>query len=226
MKVKISLLALFAVVMLSACGQQNETATGASSETTTGTATEASTETTAPKEETEQPTTDQASDSTADASAQQSDFANALVDFVPSLTDDQGQLQQVTYDFIAAHPNLFPAKESADRQEANKLVDSSVTSRHLFKNVNPYLDKMVTVKGSTIEVNEDESPLGTVAFVHIMDEYDNSVTGVYLGSTGDLLDGDEVTLRGVPVTTYSFDNVGGGTTNAVLLALSTVQKEQ
>lgn len=218
MKVKISLLALFAVMMLSACGQQNETVTGASSETTTGTATEASTGTTAPKEKAEQPATE--------VGAQQSDFANALVDIVPSLTDDQGELQQVTYDFITDHPNLFPAEESEDRQEADDLVDSSVTSRHLFKNVDPYLDTMVMVKGSTIEVNEEETSLGTVAFVHITDEYDNSVTGVYFGSTGDLLDGDEVTLRGVPVTTYSFDNVGGGTTNAVLLALSTVEKEQ
>lgn len=229
MKFKISMLALFTVVMLSACGQEKEAAPAqpaAAAEATPAATTESTaSETAAEQPAAEQSTETSAVETTAPA-AEPNTFADAMVQLVPYMTEDQGEMTQQTYDYITSHANQFPAKTSADKQEVKKAVDSSVTSRHLFKNVAPYLDTMVTVSGNVIEVSEEESEMGTVAFVHLMDEYDNSVTGVYLGSTGDLLDGDDVTVRGVPVTTYSFENVGGGTTNAVMLALSTVQKEQ
>ncbi|WP_205621578.1 hypothetical protein [Paenibacillus sanguinis] len=59
-----------------------------------------------------------------------------------------------------------------------------------------------------------------------MDEDDNSIVGVYVGSTGDILDNDFVTMRGVPAAQYSFDNISGGTTISILLAVSTIQKAQ
>ncbi|WP_017811443.1 hypothetical protein [Paenibacillus shenyangensis] len=225
MKLKISMIALFTVVMLTACGQEKQAATTqpAASTETAATTTESTTTTT---EAEEQPAVEQAAETAPVTAPEQNTFADAMVNLVPYMTENQGEMSQQTYDYITAHPNQFPATTTADKQEVKNAVDSSVTSRHMFKNVAPYLDKMVTVSGNVVEVSEEETEMGTVAFVHLTDEYDNSVTGVYLGSTGDLLDGDDVTVRGVPVTTYSFENVGGGTTNAVMLALSTVQKEK
>ncbi|MNL89725.1 hypothetical protein D3C87_2202280 [compost metagenome] len=60
----------------------------------------------------------------------------------------------------------------------------------------------------------------------MMDSEGNSIVGIYLGSTGDILDQDYVTMRGVPTAVYSFENIGGGTTNAILLTASTVQKNK
>lgn len=85
---------------------------------------------------------------------------------------------------------------------------------------------MVKVTGTVIQVQEEETDFGTVATVHIMDEAGNSLIGYYNNSTGDILDGDDVTMRGVPTAVYSFDNISGGTTNAIMLAVSTVQKVQ
>ncbi|MEF2964633.1 hypothetical protein V3851_02225 [Paenibacillus sp. M1] len=134
-----------------------------------------------------------------------------------------GELDQKTYDYIVEHSELFPAGSAELKNKAESEVDVSITSRHLFKNVAPYLDKMVKVSGYVVQIQEEETDVGTIAEIHIMDENDNSIVGIYNGSTGDILDGDFVTMRGVPTSLYSFDNIGGGTTNAVLLAVSTVQ---
>ncbi|WP_139236946.1 hypothetical protein [Paenibacillus sp. 453mf] len=75
-----------------------------------------------------------------------------------------------------------------------------------------------------ITIQEEETETGTIAFVHILDDDFNSITGYYFGSTGDILEGDTVRLRGVPTAAYSFANIGGGTTNATLITISTIQK--
>lgn len=135
------------------------------------------------------------------------------------------ELEEKSYNYIVDHSNLFPAGTVELKKEAESLVDSNVTSRHIFKNISPYLEKMIKVSGDIVEIEEEETDFGTVSEIHIIDDNDNSVIGIYLGSTGDILDGDFVTMRGVPTVVYSFDNIGGGTTNAVLLAASTIQKQ-
>ncbi len=135
------------------------------------------------------------------------------------------ELDEKTYNYIIDHNNLFPATTIELKKEAESLVDTEVTSRHIFKNITPYLEKMIKVSGYVAQIEEDETDIGTVAEIHIIDENGNSMIGIYFGSTGDILDGDFVTMRGVPSAIYSFDNISGGITNAVLLAASTIQKE-
>lgn len=134
-------------------------------------------------------------------------------------------LDEKTYNYIVDHSNLFPAGTVELKKEAESLVDSNVTSRHIFKNISPYLEKMIKVSGYVVQIEEEETDFGTVAEIHILDDNGNSMIGIYLGSTGDILDGDYVIMRGVPTVVYSFDNIGGGTTNAVLIATSTIQKQ-
>lgn len=133
-------------------------------------------------------------------------------------------IDEKTYNYIVEHRDLFPAGTVELKKEAESLVDSSVSSKHIFKNITPYFESMIKVSGYVVQISEEETDIGTVAEIHIIDDNDNSMIGIYLGSTGDILDGDYVTMRGVPTTIYSFDNVGGGITNAVLLAASTIQK--
>ncbi|MDB5055758.1 MAG: hypothetical protein JWM44_3808 [Bacilli bacterium] len=141
----------------------------------------------------------------------------------PNITTDQ-KMDDLTYTFIVDNNKWFPAKTEEDKQAARSKVDPSTTTRNLFKNVLPYYNKMAKITGNVVQVREENTDYGTIATVHILDEFGNSVMGVYLGSTGDLLDGDPATIIGVPITSYSFSNVGGGTTNAILMALSEVQK--
>lgn len=156
-------------------------------------------------------------------SSAQTVTADMMTEVVPNVVED-GALDDSTYNYIVDNSNLFPATTAADKKLAKAEVDSTITSKHLFKNINPYLDTMVSLTGDIIQVQEQETAYGTVATIHITDENDNSIVGIYKGSTGDILDGDNVTMRGVPTASYSFENVGGGTTNAVLLTVSTIQK--
>ncbi|WP_206110293.1 hypothetical protein [Paenibacillus aquistagni] len=155
--------------------------------------------------------------------AEKAKIANAMSYIVPQMTVNQ-QMSEVTYNYIIDHNNLFPAVTNEDKAAAKAEVDTSITSRHLFKNVTPYFDKMFSVSGYVVQVTEEETDMGTIATVHILDDNGSSIIGIYFGSTGDILDGDNVRMRGVPTASYSFQNIGGGTTNAVLLTLSTIQK--
>ncbi|WP_342551376.1 hypothetical protein [Paenibacillus sp. FSL R7-0652] len=151
--------------------------------------------------------------------------AELMSTVVPNLVEG-GSVDQKTYDYLVKHADLFPAITAETKKAAAKEVDSKITSRHLFKNIAPYTDKMVKVTGSVVQVQEEETDFGTVASIHILDENGNSLIGYYNNSTGDILDRDTVTMRGVPTAVYSFNNISGGTTNAIMLAVSTVQKVQ
>lgn len=158
------------------------------------------------------------------ANAGQTQLADMMAQIIPSITDNAGQMTEKTYNYIVSHKDLFPALTAESKKAAKSSVDASVTSRHLFKNINPYLDKMVQVSGPVIDIEEEETEIGTIAIIHVGDENDNSFVGLYMNSTGDILEGDEVTMVGLPTSLFSFDNIGGGTTNAILMSVSTVQK--
>lgn len=174
--------------------------------------------------------TTEASNSTAASNTEnvtdQTRTAEMMAYIVPNIIEG-GAIDEKTYKYIVDHPDLFPALTSASKKAARAEVDQSITSRHLFKNATPYLDKMVEVSGYVVEITEEQVDQNTtLAQVHILDDNDNSIVGVYVNSTGDILDGDYVTMRGVPTAQYYFDNVSGGTTNAILLTVSTLQKTQ
>ena len=225
-KITLFTLVLALSAVLTACGGKTETGNSeqppAQAPTQEAPAAQAVAETAAEEPVAEEP----AAEEPAAPQAQGDTIAADLMNELNAALVDGETLDPKSYDYLVAHANLFPATTAEAKKEAARLVDKNVSSRHLFKNINPYLDTMVTVSGYVLEITEEESAYGTIAFIHIIDENDNSITGIYNNETGDILDGDDVTLRGVPISSFSFDNVGGGTTNAILLATSTVQKMQ
>lgn len=151
-------------------------------------------------------------------------FAEMMAYIIPTEIEN-GALDEKTYNYIIQHHKLFPALTPETQKSAKAEVDSTITSRHLLKNLNPYLDKMMEVSGYVVDITEEELDGGiTIAEIHIIDDNDNSIVGFYANSTGDILEDDYVTLRGVPATYYSFDNISGGTTISILLGVSTLEK--
>lgn len=135
-------------------------------------------------------------------------------------------MEDITYNFILENEKWFPSKSESDKSDVNKMIDTNITSRHLIKSIKPNLDKFVKISGNVVEIIEDNiDTIGTTGFVHITDEYGNSVTGAYIGGT-DLLEGDAATIIGVPITTFSFSNVSGGSTSSIFLAISEITKTQ
>ncbi|NJJ37874.1 bZIP transcription factor [Paenibacillus apii] len=145
--------------------------------------------------------------------------------FIPEY-DNAASIDPKTYDFLVNNHKLFPALTLDAKNQAKTMVNANITSKHLFKNISQYLDKMIKVTGTVVNVSEQKTDSETIAEIHVLDEFGNSTVGVYLNSTGDILEGDTIAMRGVPTIVYSFDNVGGGTTNAILIAVSTIQKVQ
>ncbi|GGH16982.1 hypothetical protein [Paenibacillus segetis] len=142
---------------------------------------------------------------------------------VPYLDEDK-VLNEKTYNYIVDHYELFPALTTDSKIAAKAEVDDNITARHLFKNITPYLDKMVMISGYVLRIKEAETAMGTVADIQVIDENTNSIYGIYMNSTGDILDGDFVTMIGVPTGLSSMKNLGGGTTSFVILTVSTITK--
>lgn len=156
------------------------------------------------------------------ATASVADFFNELT---PYITEDTAFMEQASYDFFGKHSDVFPASTAELRKKAKDLVDNNVTTRHLNKNVANYYDQFVQVSGEVISVEEDNSLGATFSIVHVMDENGNDIIALYPATTGDLLDGDYATVIGAPITNFSFENVGGGYTNATLIGASLVVAE-
>lgn len=224
---KTASLLLISALVIAGCGSQEagktQQTTTAAETTTEATADEAQTET-AVQTEAEADTETEAV--TAEDAPEKTEYTNAdlLSQLVPWASNNQAEMDSVTYDYITKNAQWFPAKSAEDKKAARASADKSVTTRHIFKNITPYLDTMVKITGEVVQIEEDSSSGYTLASIHILDDNGNSVIGIFLGSTGSILDGDTVTLTGVPTALYSFDNVGGGTTNAIFLSVATVQK--
>ncbi|WP_336077896.1 hypothetical protein [Paenibacillus sp. 203] len=200
-------------VALTACGSNFKETTTRSGSSSTSFATEqtASNENTAQQASTDHQVTDK-----------QYLFAEFMKDGTPVLTEDQASMEQTSYDFIVKNSDLFP---STGKSKVINLVDKSVTTKHLNKNLNLYLNKFVKITGDVIDIEEDNIPIGTTAIVYISDENDNTVMAVYPGASGEIFEGDVATVIGVPIANFSYENVSGGYTNTTLLAASFLTKE-
>ncbi|MGP0577371.1 hypothetical protein ACTP13_10205 [Paenibacillus peoriae] len=200
-------------VALTACGSNFKETTTRSGSSSTSFATEQTTsnENTAQQASTDNQVTDK-----------QYSFAEFMKDGTPVLTEDQAFMEQTSYDFIVKNSDLFP---STDKSKVINLVDKSVTTKHLNKNLNLYLNKFVKITGDVIDIEEDNIPIGTTAIVYISDEDDNTVMAVYPGASGEIFEGDVATVIGVPIANFSYENVSGGYTNTTLLAASFLTKE-
>ncbi|PPQ47117.1 hypothetical protein C5G87_19500 [Paenibacillus peoriae] len=208
---KVLFIALLSVA-LTACGSNFKETTTRSGSSSTSFATEQ----TVSNENTAQQT------STIEATDKEYLFAEFLKDGTPMLTEDQASMEQTSYDFIAKNSDLFP---STDKSKVINLVDKSVTTKHLNKSLNLYLNKFVKISGDVIDIEEDNIPIGTTAIVYISDENDNTVMAVYPGASGEIFEGDVATVIGVPIANFSYENVSGGYTNTTLLAASFLAKE-
>ena len=107
--------------------------------------------------------------------------------------------------------------------KAVELADEEVTSKHLNKNVTPYLDKMVNLAGDVIQIEEDTLEDGTPISIILIEDMDfNAIYAIGYIST-DILEGDFVDVWGLPLGAYQYENVDGGTTLAQALAISHIE---
>lgn len=60
--------------------------------------------------------------------------------------------------YLFDYPELFPAVTAETKKTTDKQVNSEITTSHLFKNISRYLDTMVEVSGHVVQIKEVEDP--------------------------------------------------------------------
>lgn len=158
-----------------------------------------------------------------EAAAPVVNYARNYLEDVPFFTEDQLTLEKKSYNFISTNADLFPALSKEAIQKTKKLADDKITSKHLNKNIKPYLEKMVTFAGDIIQIEEDTLEDGTPVSLILIEDMDfNAIYAIGYQST-EFLEGDFVEIWGLPLGQYSYENIDGGTTLAQAIATSHIE---
>lgn len=153
-------------------------------------------------------------------------YTDLLAKDIPWITENSLTLSETSRTYIDKNEALFSAKKKSDIAKLKKKEDTTITSKHLNKNVKPYLEKVVSFKGTVISVEENTERDEPFSYVHVYDEAGQSYSYLTYQTTGDILEEDTVQFWGVPLGVYSFENVSGGATNAIAIFGGTIEKVQ
>lgn len=127
------------------------------------------------------------------------------------------------YDFILNNEELFP---TYIKSEAEDITDYYADYRMVTKNPGKYSDKLINVSDAYVLKISETSEEDEVTFtaMQIVSDDGEDFYILYLGTLGGIYEGDYVDVFGLPLANVSFDNQGGGVTNAIMLAGSYVEK--
>lgn len=126
--------------------------------------------------------------------------------------------------FMEEHENLFPAKKLS---LAEKYTNSKTLYKYVNKNSENYGGKLMKLGHyQVIQIYEYEESEYTMTEIIAQDSnYSNVIYIAYPGKKKNVYENDNITVYGLPLSTTSWENVGGGTTNAIALAGSYIIKE-
>lgn len=132
-------------------------------------------------------------------------------------------MSETSISYIKSHPDFFPAKDEAALEKVKENMDSTISPKHLQKNVSSYLETFMTKQNlSATQVQEETLTGHTFTWMLAVDEqtYDYYMI-FYPGSCG-IYQGDRVSYIGLPVGFATFDNTNGGQTWASIVVASDV----
>ena len=222
------LTAIFASLALitAACGAEEEAKDVSKTQAASETETEESTtekETTEKEEVAKEDTEKEKAEAEKAAAAAAVNNARNYLDHVPYFTEEVVELDKVSYNFINSNPDLFPAMTEDAIKRVKELADDKITSKHLNKNVTPYLEKVVNFAGDVIQIEEGTLDDGTPYSLILIEDMDfNAIYAIGYHAT-DILEGDFVEIWGLPLGEYQYSNTDGGVTLAQALATSYIE---
>lgn len=154
-------------------------------------------------------------------------YVDYLKSVVPRMTEDNLELSSKSYSFIEQNQKLFPAFKEEDINKAKQMTDSTVNVKLLNKNVEPYLEKMLSFEGNVVTIEETSVPNSkdVMSLVHVIDDAGDSYQVLLFKTSGDILEEDRVQFWGAPIGPSYFENVSGGTTNVQVFAGSHIEKK-
>lgn len=122
-------------------------------------------------------------------------------------------------EYIDSNENLFPVATEEMIQSA-KIQDFSYKQ---FTKTRKQEDiGLVSVDLYAVQVFEDDFMDGKITYMLAVDD-DNNYYALYYLDTVEVYEDDSFSAYAVPCATTGFDNIGGGTTNVVAMAVSYIE---
>lgn len=150
----------------------------------------------------------------------------AVVDLFEALQDNENMPFVITDKakaMLAANESLFLEGDAKDL-EGN--TDHSLEYRMLSKSIDNYGDKLMYIPEAYV-ISISETPIDdetTFTEMQLYDAEDHSYYVLSLMPFDDIFEDDVVSCYGLPLGETSFENISGGTTLAIVLAGSSVEK--
>lgn len=127
--------------------------------------------------------------------------------------------------YLDAHPDFFPATTEETISAVKNAVDNTITYPMLTKSIANNSSTLIHIEDVTVlQIFEDGLVGHTLTSALLEDADYNHYQLVYDGALPDVLEDDVITVDALPIASSGFDNIGGGTTNVIVIAGAHVQK--
>ena len=121
------------------------------------------------------------------------------------------------------HLNLFPAVTDSDITEAQTYVKTDLTYPMMTKTLDGLEGVLFYCNpAQALQVFQEDIYGHTITYIFCGDENNNYYSIFYDGVLPDVYDGVYISFTGLPVSSSGFENVGGGTTNVIVMIASSV----
>ena len=149
-------------------------------------------------------------------SAETTDTGNVdaveIYEWIAENDDPAFTISEKSINFIKEHPDFFPGSEDIEGAISD-FVDEEITYAHLTKSMSKYGDKLISVYGEVIDIEESED--GEITYMHIVDYDGNSYVLYYLGTLDNVFEESYVYVYALPFAITSFENMEATYTEAV-----------
>lgn len=127
------------------------------------------------------------------------------------------------FEFIQSNQDIFPAITEESETKATSLIEEDLTYPMLTKTLNGREGQLYSCKNAVAtQVFEDFLFGHTVTIMIVHDIDGNFYYILHDGALPDVYDNTPISFYGLPIASSGFDNIGGGTTNVIVLISSDV----
>ena len=132
-------------------------------------------------------------------------------------------ISKKSLEFIQNNQNIFPAVSEDSQAQAASLIKQDLTYPMLTKTLNGHEEELYSCSSATATQVTEEFLFGhIVTSIIAVDRNRNYYYILHDGELPDIYDDTPISFYGLAVGSSGYDNVGGGTTNVIVLLSANV----
>ncbi len=153
-----------------------------------------------------------------------------VLDFYTQLQDNEiisYELNEKAKSFLTENYEYFPLDAEGGAVYEENAIDYSIETRDINKNADKFGDRLMAIWGAgVVQIREFSYGDDVATYLNLVDGEGNQYLVYYLGELPDVYENDVLSLViGLPLGVGTFDNTGGGSTWAVVLAGSYISED-